>query len=76
MPITNDELQEMQDPDAWSIPVDAVTPGRGEHARAIVAVAFNRDEFQRLHACAAERGVTLSELIRDAVFRQIEEPRG
>ncbi len=73
MPITDDELREMQDPNSWIFPADAITLGLDQHARAVVSVAFNHAEFERVYAYATAREATLSALVREAVLRHIED---
>ena len=41
--------------------------------RAVVSVAFSRDDFERLDEYADRHGLTLSELIRDAALSRIGE---
>lgn len=69
---SDDELKEMQDPNSWEFPVDAPAPPRGQRARAIVSVAFRRDDFTRVHDAAASRGMTLSEFIREAALSEVQ----
>jgi hypothetical protein len=41
--------------------------------RAVVSVAFSRDDFERLDEYASNHGMKLSELIRDAALARIAE---
>jgi hypothetical protein len=67
----DNELQELQDPKNWDYKNAEVHPGN-KNRRAVVSVAFARQDFERLVDYAERHGVTVSGLIRDTVLRRIE----
>ncbi len=63
------DLEEMQDPRNWEF--DAERPERPRKARAVVSIAFSREDFEEMTEYARKAGVTLSELIRGAALDRI-----
>ena len=65
--------KELQDPGTWDFAGAETHPGR-KAARAIVSVAFSREDFELVCSAAEKRGVKLSALIRSATLDSIEIP--
>jgi len=67
------ELKELQDPNNWEFdetPPEA-PPRRG---RAVVSVAFNAEDFDRVSRHARASGLRLSEFIREAALDRTTAP--
>ncbi|MEA2598322.1 MAG: hypothetical protein QOF01_4791 [Thermomicrobiales bacterium] len=61
------ELRELQDPDTWDF--DQAEEHRPtERARAVVSVAFQRDDYDAVSEAARDEGMKVSEFIRDAAL--------
>ena len=65
--------KELQDPGTWDFESAETHPGR-KAARAIVSVAFSREDFELVCSAAEKRGVKLSALIRAATLASMEIP--
>jgi hypothetical protein len=65
-----DELTELQDPGNWEDEEDPVRPPV-KSPRAIVSVAFSREDFERIAEHAREHGMKTSEYIRRAALDQL-----
>ena len=65
--------KELQDPGTWDFEGAETHPGR-KNARAIVSVAFSREDFELVCSAAEKRGVKLSALIRAATLASMEIP--
>ena len=65
--------KELQDPGTWDFEGAETHPAR-KNARAIVSVAFSREDFELVCSAAEKRGVKLSALIRAATLDSIEIP--
>ncbi|HUG16859.1 MAG TPA: hypothetical protein VMM78_17765 [Thermomicrobiales bacterium] len=68
------ELKELEDPDTWD-ETQAQVHQPPKHRRAVVSVAFPRDDFERVADAANASGMKLSEFIRHAAL-QMSEPGG
>ena len=58
---------ELQTPDTWDIEQGVVRSGT-KNTRAVVSVAFNREDFYRVTEAAERSGVKTSEFIREATL--------
>ena len=65
------ELSELQNPDAWEDADNEVRPPV-KAPRAVVSVAFARDDFFRVTERARRLGMKTSEFIRKAALDQVE----
>jgi hypothetical protein len=65
-----DEQLEREDEWAWN---DSVAKPAVKRPRAVVSVAFNRYDFERLDQYAERHGIKLSELIRQGALLRIGE---
>jgi len=61
------EREELQNPESWDWERAQARPGR-KKPRAVVSVAFKRDDFETVAACAERAGMKLSEFIRSAAI--------
>jgi hypothetical protein len=68
--MSNEELQELQDPANWDYEHAEKHPGV-DAAGAVVNVAFAHDDFARLAAYAQRHGMTVTALIRAAALDKI-----
>ena len=68
--LSDDELQY---PGTWDFEKAEIHPGR-KNARAIVSVAFSREDFEQVCLAAAKRGVKLSAFIRAATLDSMKIP--
>ena len=73
--LTKDELEELQNPETWEDSDEhvqhATTP-----ARAVVSVAFARDDFETVVAAAKQHGMKTSEFIRRAALEKtVSQPQ-
>ena len=62
--------EELQKPENWDFDKAEEKPGRGR-GRAIVSVAFSREDFNLVSKHAEMLGLKTSELIRNATLEQI-----
>lgn len=70
--VDENELRELQDPETWeSTDNDKRPPVKS--GRAIVSVAFSRNDFELVSEVARESGMKTSEFIRDAAIRRALE---
>ena len=69
------ELRELQDEEAWDSDRAERRPGN-KQARAVVSVAFSRQDFERVSECARLVGRRLSEFIREAALERAAEHGG
>ena len=67
------ELQELQDPEDWDDEHDEILPP-AKAPRAVVSVAFPRQDFARVAERARRQGMTTAEFIREAVLDRIAQP--
>ncbi len=67
-----DELDELQDPEAWD--KGEVRPAV-KSPRAIVSVAFAREDFERIADYATRHGMKTSEFIRRAALETVAPRR-
>src|SRR4051812_11389135 len=63
---SSEELDELQDPNTWEDEGDVRPPVRSP--RAVVSVAFPREDFQRIASYAKRHGMKTSEFIRQAAL--------
>ena len=61
------ERGELQSPETWNWERGEIRPGR-KKPRAVVSVAFNRDDFETVAAFAERAGMKLSQFIRSAAI--------
>jgi hypothetical protein len=61
----NDELERE---DQWDF--DAAEARTGAKSRAVVSVAFSREDFERVSECAEARNMRTSEFIREAALEK------
>ena len=61
------EEKELQDPGTWDFSQAVVSPGT-QKARAVVSVAFARDDFTQLVNAARQTDMKTSEFIRSAAL--------
>jgi hypothetical protein len=61
------EREELENPESWDWERAESRPGR-KKPRAVVSVAFNRDDFETVAAFAERAGMKLSEFIRSAAI--------
>ena len=61
------ERKELQSPESWDWERAESRPAR-KKPRAVVSVAFNRDDFETVAAFAERAGMKLSEFIRSAAM--------
>jgi hypothetical protein len=61
------EREELQNPESWDWERAQARPGR-KKPRAVVSVAFKRDDFEIVAAFAERAGMKLSEFIRSAAI--------
>jgi hypothetical protein len=72
--VDEQELAELQDPRNWEDTDDEIRPPV-KAPRAVVSVAFARDDFLRVTEQARRLGMKTSEFIRKAALDQVD-PRG
>ena len=68
-----DELKDLQDPDNWDFENPIAIPAN-KKGRAVVSVAFARDDFERVVRTAKREGKRTSEYIRDAALTMAHVP--
>ncbi|MEX2226634.1 MAG: hypothetical protein WEB52_09315 [Dehalococcoidia bacterium] len=69
------DLEELQDPESWEFDEeDAAVPPR--KARAVVSVAFPREDFDRVEEFAEQHGLKVSALIRQAAVAFVSGAQG
>ena len=61
------EREELQNPGSWDWERAQARPGR-KKPRAVVSVAFNREDFETVAAFAERAGIKLSQFIRSAAI--------
>ena len=64
------ELNELEDPGTWDSERVEVRPP-AESGRAVISVAFSRDDFDRVSDIARDSGTKTSEFIRKATLDRI-----
>ncbi|MDQ2652318.1 MAG: hypothetical protein M3Z20_04655 [Chloroflexota bacterium] len=67
--MSKEELEELQDAGSWEED-GAIAQPRGKAPRAIVSVAFPREDFERVTAQAKLAGMKTSEFIRQAALEK------
>lgn len=72
--LSEEELAELQDPENWQDEEDADRPAV-KAPRAVVSVAFSREDFEKVAAYAKRHGKKTSEVIRRAVLEQVSPKR-
>jgi hypothetical protein len=65
-----DELEALQNPENWEDEENPVRPPV-KSPRAVVSVAFSREDFESIAAHAREHGMKTSEFIRRAALNQL-----
>lgn len=65
------ELKELQDPESWSNKSEVRAPVKPQ--RAVVSVAFSREDFDRVVEHAQRAGMKTSEFIRYAALEHVAE---
>jgi predicted ABC-class ATPase len=65
------ELQELQDPDTWEDDGEEEIHSPVKSARAVVSVAFTREDFKRVSDYAERHGLKTSEFIRKAALDRV-----
>lgn len=69
--MSDDELGELQNTENWDF--EHVQKGRRTRPqRAIVSVAFSREDFEKVGKCAEQLGKRTSEFIREAALEKAE----
>jgi hypothetical protein len=63
-------LRELQDPETWDTAAGEILPPV-KSARAVVSVAFPRDDFARVSEYAQRQGMKTSEFIRAAALDRV-----
>ena len=69
----NKESEELQDPESWSDESEVRAPVKPQ--RAVVSVAFSREDFERVVEQAQRAGMKTSEFIRHAALEHVSEQR-
>lgn len=72
-PVSNDEFKDLQDPGIWEDDGGVREPVKSP--RAVVSVAFARDDFDRVVEHAQRAGMKTSEFIRSTVLSSIDRHR-
>ncbi len=67
--LSQEELEELQNPDSWE-DAGTVRPA-ARSPRAVVSVAFSREDFEDVAGYAKLHGMKISELIRRAVLERV-----
>lgn len=62
---------ELRNPENWDVDRAVVRPGI-KNARAVVSVAFSREDFERVTDAAQKSGVKTSEFIREAALNKAD----
>jgi hypothetical protein len=65
--MANKEREELENPKTWDWERAETRPGR-KKPRAVVSVAFNRDDFETVALCAERAHMKVSEFIRSAAL--------
>jgi hypothetical protein len=68
--MSQDELSALQNPDTWEDVEDSVRPAV-KSPRAVVSVAFSREDFEAIAQYAKRHGMKTSEFIRRAALAQL-----
>jgi hypothetical protein len=71
-----DELKELQDPETWEDLPDGGVRGPAKPSRAIVSVAFSREDFRKIAEHARHQGMKASEFIRNATLERLAPEQG
>ena len=66
-----EEEKELQDQETWDFSQTVVSPGMSK-ARAVVSVAFVREDYQQVVQAAKKSGVKTSEFIRSAALSKAQ----
>lgn len=69
------ELDEVQHPETWTDEAEGARPAV-KAPRAVVSVAFSRDDFQQVAASAKQHGMKTSEFIRRATLERVSSGQG
>ncbi len=67
--LTKDEIEELQNPETWEDMTER-TQSATRPARAVVSVAFARDDFETVVEAAKQCGMKTSEFIRQAALEK------
>ena len=67
--ISKEELEELQSAESWESTDETVEPSP-RPARAIVSVAFSREDFETVAEFARQHGMKTSEFIRRAALEK------
>jgi hypothetical protein len=67
------ERADLQDPDSWDYERAIELPA-SKKPRAVVSVAFAREDFERVAMAARRDGKKISEFVRDAAIGQVASP--
>jgi hypothetical protein len=67
--VSKEELAELQDPESWEDEVEPIRPPV-KSPRAVVSVAFSRDDFEDVARYARQHGMKTSEFIRQAALER------
>ena len=70
--VTADEEKELHDPETWE-DGEEQEPRPGRAPRAIVSVAFSRDDFERVADFAQSNNMKISEMIRNAALERVSD---
>jgi hypothetical protein len=73
--MSDKELAELQSPNSWDFGEAERRPGV-KRARAVVSVAFSREDFDRVATCAEQLGKRTSEFIREAALERANRQMG
>lgn len=73
MLMDSEELKDLQDPESWDFENPIEVPAN-KKSRAVVSVAFGRDDFERVVTTARREGKRTSEFIRDAALAMARAP--
>jgi hypothetical protein len=66
----DDELEELQNREEWDFEDGERRPG-AKSTRAVVSVAFAREDFERVSACAEQSRKRTSQFIREAALEKV-----
>ena len=69
------ELEALQNPDEWDFE-HAERRSGVKQPRAVVSVAFSRDDFERVSGCAERLRKRTSEFIREAALERVSHYQG
>jgi hypothetical protein len=71
----SDHAIDLQNPETWDFEHAEKQEGR-KARRAVVSVAFHREDFHRVADAAQRAGMTTSEFIRNATLKKLYPPTG